>query len=500
MTDVLLAHSFFLKNDPKQIEKMRPYPPLGTLGAASWLREAGYAVALFDAMLAEGEEELDEALARHRPRFVVFYEDSFNFLNKMCLEHARAAACRMTRKARAAGATVLAAGADVSDHPQPYFEAGVQYGLTGEADHTLREILDVLSGRRTGPVEAVAGLAVPDPEAPGGVRRTLERAFERHPDTFPLPAWDLIDVERYRQAWTAAHGSFSVNLVTTRGCPFHCNWCAKPIWGRRYAMRSAARVAEEMALVQSLLRPDHVWFSDDIFGLQPKWVADFAREVEERGARIPFTIQTRADLMTPEAVAGLARAGCVEAWLGAESGSQKILDAMDKGLRVEETVEATLRLRAAGIRACWFLQFGYPGETFDDILKTVHLVRDTLPDDIGVSVSYPLPGTRFHDMVAAELGTQTHWADSNDLAMLFQGTYQTPFYRKLRQVVHRDLDVRHRLHRGETSNGFQHELGRLAEDWLELGRLEAPCKSAAPTCVTRTCGPLEAPDLSKPWN
>ncbi len=500
MTDVLLAHPFFLKNDPKQIEKMRPYPPLGTLFAAAWLREAGYSVALFDAMLATGEEELAAALEVHRPRFLVLYEDSFNFLNKMCLEHARLAAGRMSRMARAAGATVLAAGSDVSDHPRPYFEAGVQYGLTGEADHTLRELLDTLSGRLAQPVEAVAGLALPDPEAPEGIRRTAERSFERQPDVFPLPAWDLVDVERYRAAWTEAHGSFSVNMVTTRGCPFHCNWCAKPIWGRRYAMRSAAKVAEEMALIKQLLRPDHVWFSDDIFGLQPKWVADFAREVEERDARIPFTIQTRADLMTDVAVAGLARAGCVEAWLGAESGSQKILDAMDKGIQVEETVAATLRLREAGIRACWFLQFGYPGETFEDILATLRLVRETLPDDVGVSVSYPLPGTRFHEMVAAELGTKTHWADSNDLAMMFQGTYQTELYRKVRQVVHRDLDLRHRLRRGDSGNGFQAELGALAEEWMELGRLEATCRSAAPTHVTRTGGPLEAPDLSKPFN
>lgn len=500
MSDVLLAHSFFLKNDPKQIEKMRPYPPLGTLVAASWLREAGYEVALFDAMLSPGEEEMAAALERHRPRFVAFYEDNFNFLNKMCLEHARAAACRMSRMAREAGATVLAGGADFSDHPQPYFEAGVQYGLVGEADHTLRELLDTLTGRLEQPLEAVAGLALPDPDAPEGVRRTAERAIERRPDVFPLPAWDLVDGERYRAAWTKAHGYFSVNLVTTRGCPFHCNWCAKPIWGRRYAMRSAAQVAEEMALVKRLLRPDHVWFADDIFGLQQKWVADFAHEVEERGAHIPFTIQTRADLMTEVAVAGLARAGCAEAWLGAESGSQKILDAMDKGIRVEETVEATLRLREAGIRACWFLQFGYPGETFEDIQETIRVVREALPDDIGVSVSYPLPGTKFYDMVVTELGDKTHWADSNDLAMMFQGTYQTPFYRKLRQVVHRDLDLRHRLRKGETHNGFQAELGRLAEDWLELGRLEATCRSATPTHVTKSYGPLEAPDLSKPWN
>ncbi|HEX9945176.1 MAG TPA: radical SAM protein [Thermoanaerobaculia bacterium] len=496
MTDVLLAHSFFLRNDPKQVEKMRPYAPLGTLFAASHLREAGHSVALFDAMLAAGEEEFAAALDRHRPRFAVLYEDSFNFLNKMCLEHARAAACRMSRLARAAGATVLAAGADVTDHPQAYLESGVQYALIGEADHTLRELIAALRGGQ--PTEEIPGLAMIDPLAPAQVRRTAARPIERHPDTFPLPAWDLVDAERYRAAWRQAHGYYSVNLVTTRGCPFHCNWCAKPIWGRRYAMRSPGNVAAEMALVKRVLAPDHVWFADDIFGLQPRWVADFGREVEARDARIPFTIQSRADLMTEMAVAGLSRAGCAEAWLGAESGSQKVLDAMDKGIRVEQIVEATRRLQAAGIRACWFLQFGYPGETFDDIRETVRLVREILPDDIGVSVSYPLPGTKFFDMVQAELGEQTRWQDSNDLAMMFQGTYQTPFYRQLRQTLHRDLDLRHRLRRGE--GDLCAELDRLTADWLELGRLEATCRSAAPTAVHKPYDPLPAPDLSKTWN
>jgi anaerobic magnesium-protoporphyrin IX monomethyl ester cyclase len=497
MTDVLLAHSFFLKNDPKQIEKMRPYAPLGTLYAAALLRDGGYDVAVFDAMLA-AEEDFAAALGRHRPRFVAFYEDSFNFLNKMCLEHSRAAACRMSRLARESGATVLCAGSDLSDHPRPYFEAGVQYGLTGEADHSLLELLETLSGRRDQPVESVPGLAIPDPHAPNGVRRTCERPLERHPDVFPFPAWDLFDAEPYREAWTRAHGFFSLNMVTTRGCPFHCNWCAKPIWGKRYAMRSPGNVAAEMALIRRTLHPDHVWFADDIFGLQPKWVAELAREIEERDARIPFTIQSRADLMTELAVTGLARAGCVEVWLGAESGSQKILDAMDKGTEIAQIATATRRLREAGIRACWFLQFGYPGETFDDVLATVRMVRESLPDDIGVSVSYPLPGTKFYDMVQAELGDQTHWQDSNDLAMMFQGTYQTPFYRKLRQALHHELDLRHRLRKGET--GSLEDLDQVAADWLELGRLEAGCRSAMPTQVTKTYGPLEAPDLTKPWN
>ena len=499
MSDVLLGHSFFLRNDSKQTQKMKPYAPLGTLYAASQLREHGYEVGLFDAMLAEGEHEFEEALERHRPRFVVLFEDNFNFLTKMCLTHAREAAWRMSAKARAAGATVIASSSDVTDHPELYFAHGIEYALLGEADWTLVELIETLSGRRPGDAAHIPGLALPDPADPSGVRRTAARSPERRPDVFPFPAWDLVDGERYRAAWTGAHGYYSLNMVSTRGCPFHCNWCAKPIWGQQYAIRSPANLAEEMALVKRLLRPDHVWFADDIFGLRPQWVPELAREIEARDARIPFMIQSRVDLMTPAAVEGLARAGCVEVWLGAESGSQKILDAMDKGTKVAKIQEARQRLKAAGIKACFFLQFGYPGETFEDILATVRMVREAMPDDVGISVSYPLPGTRFFDMVREELSGQENWQESNDLAMMFQGTYQTPFYRKLHQVVHHDLDLRHRL-AGGVDPALLEELDRLNADWLELGRLEVECRSAEPTRIHKPYGELEAPDLSKDFN
>jgi anaerobic magnesium-protoporphyrin IX monomethyl ester cyclase len=503
MTDVLLAHAFFLENDPKQLAKMRPYPPLATLFAAAQLRREGFTVALFDATFAAGVGEFAAALARHRPRFVALYEDSFHFLNKMCLGHAREAACRMGELAREAGAQVVAAGADVTDHPEIYFRHGVGVALLGEADHALVEAIGALSGRRPRPLAEIAGLALPDPAAPGGARRTAPREPERDPDVFGLPAWDLLDAAPYRAAWRRAHGYFSLNLVTTRGCPFHCNWCAKPIWGQRYAMRSAAAVAEEMALLKRAFAPDHLWFADDIFGLRPRWVAELAREVEARDAAIPFMIQSRVDLMTERAVAALARLGCVEVWLGVESGSQKILDAMDKGTRVEQVAPARERLARAGIRACYFLQFGYPGETLDDVAATVELVRATLPDDIGISVSYPLPGTPFHRMVAAELGDRDHWRDSDELAMLFEGSYRTPFYRRLHRLLHRDLELRRALAGGGQGNGggaAGAELARLEEAWRELRATAAAHRSDRPTAIAKPWPAPPPPDLSKAWN
>ena len=482
VTDVLLAHSFFLKNDARQLEKMRPYPPLGTLYAASQLREQGYRVAVFDAMLSEGIEEFVDLLERSAPRFVVFHEDQFHYLNKMCLGHARDALCLMSELARERGATVIAAGSDPSDCPEVYFRHGVQYVLVGEPDHSLAELIDGL--RRNVPVERVAGLALPDP-----YRRTRPRNPERFPDVFPFPAWDLLDVDKYRRVWRETHGYFSVNMVSTRGCPFHCNWCAKPIWGQRYAMRSPANVAEEMAQVKRQLNPDHVWFADDIFGLQPKWVAEFAREVTARGASIPFTIQSRVDLMSEEAIDGLARAGCVEVWLGAESGSQRILDAMDKGISVGMIPAVREQLRAAGIRTCFFIQFGYPGEMLDDILATVQLVRDTLPDEIGVSVSNPLPGTRFHELVRMELGAKDHWDHSSDLAMMFRGTYRSEFYRALHDLLHQDLRARQ----------LREDSTELDAAWADLLRSERLHRNTNPTRIQRSSS-VEAPDLSRRWN
>ncbi len=433
---ILLCHSYFLMQDVKQQAKMKPYSPLTTLLTAALLQRNGYDAALFDATFAAGVEAFAARLDAVRPAAVVVMEDNFNFLTKMCTTVRRESALAMIRAARARGCKVAANGPDVSDNPALYLAAGADAVVLGEGETA---VLDLVTQWARGETAAVVpGLILP---GDGGLTRTAPRAALSDLDSLPRPAWDLLDVGAYRQAWSAAHGLVSWNMATSRGCPYACNWCAKPSFGRRYTVRSPGDVAREMVALKAQIGPDHIWFTDDILGLDADWACDFAEAVTRADARIPFSMQSRVNLMTERMVAALAQAGAQEVWLGIESGAQAILDAMDKGSTVEAARAATRTLRAHGVKACWFIQLGYPSETWDDLLATRDLIRDEAPDEIGVSVAYPLPGTRFHETVRAQLGRQRNWKDTDDLAMLFQGAYDTAFYRRVRDLLHREVDT-----------------------------------------------------------
>ena len=434
MTKVLFGQSYYLRFDPKLWRAMQPYPPLGTLYAASYIREKGYEVALFDAMLAESEEEWAKSLDQHVPQIAVIYEDNFNYLSKMCLSRMREAAFTMIQMAKQYGCTVILCGADVTDHYEKYLEQGADYCILGEGEETLAELLDQLSaGKDAGDVIGQASRFTLHPS---------RRPDIKNVDALPFPAWDLVDIQKYKNIWYEKHGYFSMNMVTTRGCPYHCNWCAKPIWGQRYNSRSPENVAAEMKWLKEKYAPDHIWFADDIFGLKPNWVERFAELLIDNNAVIPFKCLKRADLVTEKTAAALAKAGCKIVWVGAESGSQKILDAMDKGDKVKDIYRAAELLHANGIQIGFFLQFGYPGETWDDVQLTLKMVRDCMPDDIGISVSYPLPGTKFYERVKLDLGEKQNWVDSDDLAMLYRGPFPQEFYRILHGRVHHEFRLR----------------------------------------------------------
>ena len=435
---LLIAQAYHLHFDPKLWQEMRPYPPLGSLYAASAARQAGFDVSFFDSMLATEFSGWISALDRNRPDVVVLFEDNFNYLTKMCLSNMRDAAVRMIGAAKRIGARIAVCSSDATDHAELYLDAGADFVLRGEGEAALLQLLDWLAQDAANNVETLPGISYRD--AAGKIVSTKRLPAMRKLDELSFPAWDLVNLKRYAKVWRHRHGHVSINLATTRGCPYHCNWCSKPIWGQGYNVRSPANVANEIAWLRDLTDLDHVWFMDDIFGLKPRWVERFADCLEERQLKIRFKCLTRPDLLRREGeIEALARAGCETIWIGAESGSQKILDAMEKGTSVQQIEDITIRLKQAGIRVGYFVQFGYPGETLADIRKTVALIRRMVPDELGVSVSYPLPGTKFYERVKDQLGETANWKDSDDLSMLFRGPYRTRFYRTLHRHVHRAL-------------------------------------------------------------
>lgn len=432
---ILVTHSYFLRFDPKQWKLGQPYAPLGTLLAIACLREKGYQVSFYDTMFSKDADEINAQIEKEKPDVFVIYDDGFNYLTKMCLTNMREAAFKMCEAAKKYGCKVIVSSSDATDHYTKYLSHGADFVLIGEAEQTLLEATEKLKDNGNS-FENIEGLVYLEN---GEVVKTRKRNVLRDLDSLPLPAWDLIDIEPYRKMWLKSSGYFSMNMSTTRGCPFKCNWCAKPIYGNRYNSRSPRNVVDELLLLKSIFGYEHIWFCDDIFGLKPGWLNEFADLVQKNNLTFRFKIQSRADLLLEEEnIKALARAGCENVWIGAESGSQHILDAMDKGITIGQIYKATKLLKQHNIQPSFFIQFGYPGETKKDIDQTIKMINTLLPHSIGVSVSYPLPGTVFYEKVKEELKEKTNWTDSDELKLMFRNTYKPSFYKQLHKYVQRN--------------------------------------------------------------
>jgi anaerobic magnesium-protoporphyrin IX monomethyl ester cyclase len=429
---VLFTHSYFLRFDVKQLNTATPYPPLAPLYAASLLRKKGFEVALADLQFSQNPKEISKYIEDFKADVLVIYDDGFNYLTKMCLTNMREAAFAMQRIAKQFDIPVIVSSSDATDHIEKYFTNGADYIIIGEAEQTLLELLNQL--QKSNDVSKISGLAYRSNDQ---ITKNPARTVLKELDELPIPAWDLLDIGPYKKIWKNNHGYFSLNLVTTRGCPYKCNWCAKPIYGNRYNSHSPAYVVDQIKILQTKFEMDHIWFADDIFGLKPGWLKEFSERLKKENIRIKYKIQSRADLLCEEdTIAFLAASGCDTVWMGAESGSQKILDAMDKGITVDEIKKATQLLKQHKIKPALFIQFGYPGETLDDIRLTIDMINELLPHDIGISVSYPLPGTKFYENVKDQLKEKSNWKDSDDLHLMFRNTFSPEFYKHLHRYVH----------------------------------------------------------------
>ena len=434
MLDILFSHSYYYPLDSKQWANKTPYPPLGTLYAASLMREEGYSVDLFDTNLRSDPYAIETKIKGAKPKFLVLYDDGFNYLTKMCLTTMREAAFEMISIGKSFGCTVIVCGSDSTDHFKKYLTAGADFIIQGEGEVTLKELIQSLKNNDT--YHHIHGIVFKEKdEAVTNPKRLVVKDL----DEFPIPAWDLVDIPSYKKVWASGNKEFTLNIATTRGCPYKCNWCAKPIYGNRYNSHSPSYIVRHLSFLKATYGVSKFWMCDDIFGLKPNWVQTFNKELKKEQLKISYYIQSRVDLLLKEdTIDALAESGLAEVWVGAESGSQKILDAMDKGIQVEQIYEATELLKKKNIKVAFFIQFGYLGETKEDIAKTIHMIKELLPDNLGISVSYPLPGTPFYEKVKDDLQLKANWSDSDDLAMMFQGTFNSKYYKKLHRYVHKE--------------------------------------------------------------
>ncbi len=435
--DILFSHTYFYKMDAKQWKNKTPFPPLGTIYAAALLRKNKYSVSLFDVGLKNDPQELETVLIEAQPKYFVIYDDGFNYLTKMCLTTMREAAFKMIKIAKAQNCIVIVSSSDSTDHYSNYMDHGADFIIYGEGEQTLLNLINTISSKQN--LESVNGIFR---LADGNIIKNKKRDVLINLDELPMPAWDLIDINNYKKVWKKSRQEFTLNIATTRGCPFHCNWCAKPIYGQRYNSHSPNRIVEMISFLQKEFQVNRFWMCDDIFGLKPNWVQEFRDQLIRQRIKIKYYIQSRADLLLKEdTIEALAESGIEEVWIGAESGSQKILDAMDKGITITQIERSTKLLQSNSINVAFFIQFGYLGETKEDISKTIAMIKRLKPNNIGVSVSYPLPDTPFYEKVKDQFKTKRNWKDSDDLAMLFKGTFNQGYYRKLQRITHKEFRI-----------------------------------------------------------
>lgn len=425
--DLLLSHGYFLAEDAQERRVMKPYPPLGLLYVSAHLKARGFDVRVFDATF-KTFDEFEQYVARERPPIVGLYCNLMTKINVL----------RMSTVCRQHGALVVVGGPEPPDDAERYLEHGVDFVVIGEGELTLQELLPPLL-RRPGArdLSAVAGLVYRDEH--GRVVRTVPRALLPDLDSQPWPDREAIDLGAYLDAWRRHHGVGAVSLLTARGCPYTCRWCSRSVFGESHRRRSPANVADEVAHLRERYAPDMLWYVDDVFTIHRGATLQYAAELRRRGLRVPFECISRAERIDAEVADALRDMGCFRLWIGSESGSQRVLDAMDRRVKVERVQASTRLLQQRGIQVGMFIMLGYDGEEQRDLDATVAHLKAAAPDVFLTTVAYPIKGTPYHASLAERLESTGSWAARTDRDVLVRGQRTSFYYRCARAWMHAEV-------------------------------------------------------------
>lgn len=426
MRDLLLTHGYFLFEDPKERQIMKPYAPLGILYLCSHLRKQGFDVDVFDTTFSS-REELFRYLRTEKPSVLGVYANLMT----------RGNVSEILTVAREAGWTTVVGGPEPGAYTLEYLRSGADFVIAGEGELTMEELLLAL---RTGEhdLSKIAGLSFLDVH--GNLVQGVPRGQIANLDTQPWPAREAINLQRYVDTWRTHHGTGSVNFITARGCPFRCNWCSHQVYGQSHRRRDPVLVVDEVEWLLGKYSPDIVWVSDDVFTINHAWIRTYAAEMKRRGLRIPFECISRADRLNAEMLDILAELGCFRIWIGSESGSQRILDAMDRGVKIEQVQEAVRMTRERGIQSGMFLMWGYEGEEMEDIEATIRHVRQSNPDIFFTTVSYPIKGTPYYKRIADRLVQLEPWNKTSDREFMIRGRHSRQFYAHVDKLLRSEVE------------------------------------------------------------
>ena len=416
MSDVLLTHGYFLADDAAERAVMRPYPPLGILYLSAYLKSRGFTVDVFDSTFSSFD-----ALARHirttRPPAVGIYANLVT----------RRTVVRLIQVCKAAGSLVIVGGPEPANYAEEYLSHGADVVVFGEGELTLERLLHDIRSGDLSQLREIRGIAFRAES--GAVHRTSPATPIARLDDLPFPDRGALDIAAYIETWRRHHGRGSVSLITARGCPYSCTWCSHAVFGFTHRRRSPANVADELQLIVSTYRPDMVWYADDVFTMHPKWLRDYAVELKRRGLRVPFETISREDRLDEQTVATLKEMGCFRLWVGSESGSQDVLDAMERGTNAARTREMIRLLQHHGIEAGTFIMLGFEGEGLPDIEATVEHLCDAPPDRLLTTVAYPIKGTEYYRQVADRVRATHRWEEGSDRDLTITGRRSRRFYR-----------------------------------------------------------------------
>lgn len=420
---LLLAHGYTIADDPREQEIMRPFPPLGLQYLAGSL-EGAHDVVIWDATF-DTRAAWPSVLDRERPDVVGLYGHTVT----------RPALRQMVAEARGRGVRVVAGGPDPVQSLDDYFDMGVDVVVIGEGEATLAALL-ALDAWTPDRYATVPGLAW---RVYGRVVRSESRALLKRLDELPWPQRRRSDLDAYFAAWRARHGQTAMSMVTSRGCPYHCTWCSKQVYGDTFRRRAPDAVIDELESVMRTFAPDQIWFVDDMFTINRSWVHRFCARMVERRAVVPFYVIGRPETLDAPLVDALRAAGCFRMYVSAESGAQHVLDAMRKESTVEEIERGAALLRASGIELGVFTMLGYPGEEKADILLTRDLLRRMLPEVTLLSVAHPMKGTAFHTLVEERITGEAAGR------LVFDMRHSPALYDAAQRMIWADQDLRRGL-------------------------------------------------------